>query len=179
MKEKKFLILDILETALRIWTGFFVFLYGIAKSVQFGGTQSFDVSIKDATGMELMWAFFGATEEYPLIIGGLQVLGSVLLVFNRTKLLGALLLTPIFINIILLDILYGVHFGALLNAIIFQSVFVFIIIQQRKRIIKVFRLLTIEKDRTVSFQLKMLKLVLATLLAIVFFFGFYKILAFF
>lgn len=81
------------------------------------------IAISEATNDEIMWTFFGTTREYPLIIGSVQIIGAVLLIFQRTKIIGAILLTPVFINIILLDILYEIDRGALLNAILFQLVF--------------------------------------------------------
>lgn len=130
----KQLAFSIFETGLRIWTACYVIIYGVAKSFQFQGAKLMEVSIKEASNAEMMWAFFGTTQAYPVIIGVLQVIGAILLIINRTKLIGALLLTPIFINIILLDVLYQIHLGALINAIIYQCVFIFIFIQQRARL---------------------------------------------
>ena len=175
MNLKKILTLDILETSIRIWTAFFIFIYGMGKSTQFEGSKLVDISIKDATEFEMMWAFFGTTKEYPIIIGCLQIIGAILLVFRKTKLFGAILLTPIFINIILLDIFYKIHFGALLNAIIYQSVFIFIIIQQRKRIREVFKILIIENDKKISIGISVAKFVIAVILATILFFGFQKL----
>ena len=175
MNLKKVFTLDILETSIRIWTAFFIFIYGMSKSTQFEGSKLVDISIKDATEFEMMWAFFGTTKEYPIIIGCLQIIGAILLVFRKTKLFGAILLTPIFINIILLDIFYKIHFGALLNALIYQSVFIFIIIQQRKRIVEVFKTLIIENDKKISFGISIVKFIIAIILATILFFGFQKL----
>ena len=172
MKLKNKFVLDILENAIRIWTSFFILVYGIAKIMQFEGSKLLDVSIKDASKFEIMWAFFGTTREYPIIIGSLQIIGAILLVFRKTKLLGALLLTPIFLNIILLDILYDIPFGALLNAVMYQCVFLFVIIQQRKRITQTFKILLIENEETMSIGPSVGKFILATILAILFFFLF-------
>lgn len=178
MESKKKFTLGILENAVRIWTASFILIYGIGKAFQFEGSKLLDVSIKDATKFQIMWAFFGTTREYPIIIGCLQIIGAILLVFRKTKLFGALLLTPIFLNIILLDILYKIPFGALLNAVIFQCVFIFIIVQQRKRMGEMFRILTIENDKTISFGVAVGKFILATILAIIFFFIFQQILGY-
>ncbi|MCD8403889.1 hypothetical protein [Tenacibaculum finnmarkense] len=175
MNLKKILTLDLIETSIRIWTAFFIFIYGMSKSTQFESSKLVDISIKDATEFEMMWAFFGTTKEYPIIIGCLQIIGAILLVFRKTKLFGAILLTPIFINIILLDIFYKIHFGALLNAIIYQSVFIFIIIQQRKRIGEVFKILIIENDKKISIGISVAKFVIAVILATILFFGFQKL----
>ena len=175
MKLKQLFTLDILETAIRIWTAFYIFIYGMSKSTQFEGSKSIDITIRNATESDMMWAFFGTTKEYPIIIGCLQIIGAILLLFRKTKLFGALLLTPIFINIILIDIFYKIPFGALLNALIYQSVFIFIIIQQRKRIGEVIRLLTIENNRTITFGISVVKFLLAIVLAVILFFGFQKL----
>ncbi len=95
-----------------------------------------------------------------------------MLLFRRTKLLGAVLLTPVFINIILLDILYKINQGALLNAIVFQSVFILIFIQQRKKIIRVFKTLLLDDNSTITQKQKWIKFALATLIAIGMFFGY-------
>lgn len=165
--------LETLELGIRIWTSFYVFVYGVAKPFQFEGSKLSHVSLQDATGFEMMWAFFGTTQIYPIIIGCLQMLGAVLLLFNKTKLLAALLLTPIFINIILLDIFYGVPFGALLNAIIYQSVFIFIMIQQREKLFRVFNSLIIRKEHTESLKSKIITLLIALGIAVVLYFGYY------
>lgn len=170
MEFKKRFALDISESALRIWTSFYILIYGIGKIMQFEGSKLLEVSIKDASKFDIMWAFFGTTREYPIIIGSLQIIGAILLVFRKTKLFGALLLTPIFLNIIVLDILYTIPFGALLNALIYQSIFIFIIIQQRKRITKTFRILIIENEKTISIGISVGKFILATTFAIILFF---------
>ena len=143
--------------------------------MQFEGSKLLEISIKDASKFEIMWAFFGATRTYPIVIGSLQIIGAILFVFRKTKLFGALLLTPIFLNIILLDILYSIPFGALLNALIYQCVFLFIIIQQRRKISKTFKILIIEDKKRISFGIAFGKFLLATIIAIILFFLFQKI----
>lgn len=171
-EHKKIFRLDLLELALRIWTAFFIFVYGVAKWKQFEGAKLIEVAIKDATEFQIMWAFFGTTKTYPLIIGGIQVIGAFMLLFRRTKLLGAVLLTPVFINIILLDILYKINQGALLNAIVFQSVFILIFVQQRKKIIQVFKTLRIDEAPSMTQKTKWIRFAWATLIAIGMFFGY-------
>ena len=172
---KKILRIDILELALRIWTAFFIFIYGIAKWKQFEGAKLIDISIKDATEFQMMWAFFGTTKIYPLIVGSIQITGAILLLFRRTKLLGAVLLTPVFINIIILDILYKINEGALLNAVVFQSVFIFIFIQQRQKIIQIFNTLILAEDNYLSQKMRVTRFIMATIIAMIMFFGYQTI----
>ncbi len=134
-----------LDLSIRIWTAFFVFIYGAGKAVQFKGAALLDIPMNEASPFQIMWAFFGATQAYPYTIGFLQIIGATMLVFQRTKLLGALLLTPIFLNIIFLDILYEIPAGALLNALVFQGVFLYIIIRERSQLVEAFHHLLLDK----------------------------------
>jgi len=165
MNIKRILSIDILETALRIWTAFYIFIYGISKSTQFEGSKLVDISIRDATEFQMMWAFFGTTKEYPIIIGCIEVLGAFLLIFRKTKLLGAVLLTPILLNIIMLDVFYKIHPGALRNAIIFQSVLILIFIIQRKQIIRIFKTMILNNNKTISFGNSAIKFLISVILA--------------
>ncbi len=175
MNLKKIFTIDLLELSIRIWTSFFLIIYGIGKLNQFEGAKEMNVIISDANGAQMMWAFFGTTLTYPIIIGSLQIIGAILLIFNRTKLFSAVLLTPLFLNIIILDILYGIDRGALLNAIIYQSVFLFIIIQQRKRIVLIFKTLIIKQNGTATIGIKLMKFLIAVCIAVILFFGFQKL----
>ena len=175
MNLKKLFSFDLLELSVRIWTSFFLIIYGIGKLNQFEGAKQIDVLISDASGAQIMWAFFGTTQAYPIIIGSLQIIGAILLIFNRTKLVSALLLTPLFLNIIALDILYGIDKGALLNAIIYQSIFLFIIIQQRGKIKLIFNTLILKKEETTTLGTKLIKFLIALFIAILLFFGFQKL----
>lgn len=145
------------ELVLRIWTAFFVFIYGAAKPLQFGGGQLPEVALNEATSFQIMWAFFAVTKVYPIAIGIMQITGAFLLLFKRTKLLGAIWLTPIFLNIITLDILYKIPAGALMNAVVFQLVFLYIMYAERKQVIAAFQKLTLAKkegstkDRVIYF----------------------------
>lgn len=172
---KRILNLQLIEFALRIWTAGFVFIYGFFKYIQFEGAKLVDTPIQEASNFEMMWAFFGTTKAYPIFIGCIQMIGAILLVFRKTKLLGALLLTPVFLNIILLDILYGIPFGALLNALIFQAVFLFIIIQQRAKIKAAFQLFLVDKTTNYNGKEIVLRIVFAIGLAFLFFLGYEQI----
>ncbi len=144
MKSSKVINLGLLELILRIIIACCVLYYGISKVTQFEGAKIVHSTVREASNFEMMWAFFGTTKEYPIFIGCIQAIGAILLVFRKTKLLAALLLTPVFLNIIILDILYEVPYAALTIAIVIQSVLLLIIIQQRKKITEAFQVLLIK-----------------------------------
>jgi hypothetical protein len=143
-------ILGVLELTLRLCAAYYIFYYGISKPTQFQGAKMLHSTVREASNFDMMWAFFGTTQTYPIVIGSLQVLGAMLLIFRKTKLLGALLLTPIFLNIILLDILYEVPFGALITAVLIQAVLCIVLIQERQKIVNAFKSVLLKSNLKTS-----------------------------
>lgn len=77
-----------------------------------------------------MWAFFGLSYSFIVVIGLTQIIGSVLLLFSRTRLVGVFILIPVLLNIILIDIFYEVAPGPLAQAIIlFSGVMYFLLLE--------------------------------------------------
>jgi hypothetical protein len=107
---------------IRYWLALQITTYGVAKifGLQFGHSYLRDDNlVSSLSGFDLTWKYFGYSYALTLIIGLLQIGGSVLLVFRRTYLLGIVILLPVMINIMLIDIFYGIPFAATLNAILF------------------------------------------------------------
>ncbi|HLI92973.1 MAG TPA: hypothetical protein VKU83_05170, partial [Puia sp.] len=57
---------------------------------------------------DLFWTFFSHSYLFGCIIGGLEIVGAMLLLFRRTRLAGVFVLLPILANILLMDIFYDV-----------------------------------------------------------------------
>ena len=72
----------------------------------------------EVSGFWLTWHYFGYSTVYKLAIAAVEIVGGVLLPFRRTSLLGALILLPAFVNIVLIDVLYAIDLGALIAAVI-------------------------------------------------------------
>jgi hypothetical protein len=121
----------ILEDACAWTVALAMFIYGAAKVVQFRGATAIEKPLAELTGMELMWAFYGYSNEFLIVLGVLEVTGGLLLLFRRTRLLGALFVSSILVNIILQDIFYGVNTGALIAALLYQA-FLFVIFILRR-----------------------------------------------
>jgi hypothetical protein len=66
-----------------------------------------DNPFSSLSGENMVWAFFGWHYAFTVIIAGLQILGSLLLLFARTRLLGTIVLLPVLFNILLLDYFYN------------------------------------------------------------------------
>ena len=96
-------------------------LYGFAKvnKSQFTGLDSeIAKPMGEVSGFWLTWYYFGYSSAYGLLIALAQIGGGVLLAWPRTALIGALVLVPVFANIILIDIFFGVGIGPTLMALI-------------------------------------------------------------
>ena len=79
---------------------------------------------------DLMWAFFGQSYSFILVIGFIQIIGSVLLLFSRTRLVGVFILIPVLLNIILIDFFYEIEPGPLAQALIlFSGLMYFLLIE--------------------------------------------------
>lgn len=122
---------------IRYWLALQITTYGVAKilGLQFG--QSFlrnDKLVSDLSGFDLTWNYFGYSYALTLIIGLLQIGGSVLLVFRRTYLLGIVVLLPVMMNIMLIDIFYGIPFGATLNAVLFTLGLLYLLLLRWKEL---------------------------------------------
>ena len=131
-----------IEWALRLFVSVSICIYGIAKTTQFDNPAEIDTAVRDLSGMRLMWAFYGYSTTYVKMIGVLEMLGGLMLVFNRTKLTACFLLTVILSNIILQDIFYGVNAGALWSAIFYQSAILMLLFWERRRLLELFRIAT-------------------------------------
>lgn len=105
----------------RYWLALNIALYGFAKLFhqQFQvAVDWYDRPVGSLNGMELTWTFFGFSEGMTVVVALLQIGGAILLLFRRTTLLGVALLLPVFVNIVLIDFLYGIQGPGLLAIVI-------------------------------------------------------------
>lgn len=110
--------------------------YGLGKYWQFGQLHDTNQTVSELSGMQLMWAFYGYSKTFPILVGIAEVLGALLLLVPRTRILGALLLSILLINIIIQDIIYGVHPGALFAACLYQLMLLVILGWHRKKLVQ-------------------------------------------
>ncbi len=104
--------------------------YGFAKIL---GTQfrtpdyALDMALSDVSGVRLTWYYYGYSYALAVIIASVQIGGSILLLFRRTTLIGAFILLPVMVNIILINIFFSIASGAFLNSILFTIALIFLI----------------------------------------------------
>ena len=124
----------------------FIFLgYGVAKlaGYQFGVTPEVLAQPLGQVSLDhLAWYCF-AHEPFSAFVGISQIVASLLLLWNRTALLGALLLLPIALTIFIIDITFLNKIIAFRYALPFYLGLILLIINHyRSQMLAVFRLLT-------------------------------------
>lgn len=84
--------------------------YGFAKLMgdQFGhrSIEILNTPLKDVDKFNLAWHLFSLDRSIDVVVGVLQIIGAILIVINRTVLVGALLLLPILVQIFLIDLAF-------------------------------------------------------------------------
>ena len=139
----------IFEVALRQCVFIILNIYAISKI--FGGqfymkgklpAEVADTTLGEASSFSLAWTFMGHSYYYILFVGITQLIGVWLLLWNKTKLLGVLILIPIMVNIIVFDIIFLDVYPALANAILVFIMLILIMFFNKEKIISVFQMLT-------------------------------------
>ncbi len=157
---KKINYKEIIEMVCRLYVFFFLTAYGLGKVIggQFYTPDSIPpeietIPISQIPNFELAWVFMGRSYGYMLFIGIAEILGAIMLLFNRTKLLGTIILISIMVNVIVFDIFFLDKYGALASAIIYLTMLIIILWINNAKIIKVIKTLT-HFDRNIKTSIK-------------------------
>lgn len=127
-----------------------------------------NTTLGEASGFSLAWTFMGHSYAYILFVGLFQLLGAWFLLWNKTKLIGALILLPIMLNIIVFDIIFLDVYPALANAIIVYLMLLLILFFNKEVVIDIVNKLTNfqskssipVKNRLITFGITILFIVL-------------------
>ncbi len=133
----------IFEIVCRWYVFIFLNFYGIGKIM---GGQFYrrgnlpdevrNITLENADAFNLAWTFMGYSFGYILFVGVLQIIGAWMLLWNKTKILGVLILIPIMANIIAFDIVFLESKRALANAILYFLLLNLILYFNRDRVKK-------------------------------------------
>ncbi len=168
MKLEKKEITEIIENAFTYLVVFAMFAYGIGKMVQFNGAVPTNKSVSELTSQQLRWAFYGYSKSFVLTLGFLEIIGGILMLIKRTRILGCLFVSTILVNVILQDIFYGVNIGALRAAILYQ-VFIFVILVfNKEKLIQSFKIITTGNKTNVFKKKYLVKIILSIVLFAIF-----------
>ena len=164
MKMKIRSLKEIFEVVSRQCVFIIINIYGISKILggQFYMKGKLPVEIANTTlgevsSFSLAWTFMGHSYFYILFVGLAQLIGAWFLLWNKTKLIGVLLLLPIMVNIILFDLFFLDVYPALANAIIVLSLLLLILFFNKNIVIESYqRLLSTPSKSNISLKRRML-----------------------
>lgn len=128
--------IEILENAISWIVVLAMFIYGGAKLIQFDGATEIDKTVSELTGMELMWAFYGYSKSFAMTLGIFEIIGGILILIKKTRIIGCLFTSTILVNVIFQDIYFGVHLGALKAAILYQILILIILWLNKEKLIR-------------------------------------------
>ncbi|GAB2578122.1 hypothetical protein [Spirosoma areae] len=130
-----------LQGIIRYWLALSISSYGFAKilKTQFQ-TPAYllDMPLGSVDGMSLTWYYFGYSYLLAVSIALFQIGGSILLLYRRTTLLGAMILLPVMVNIVLINLFYKIAIGAFFNSVIYSLSLVFLLLLHGKRLKLIF-----------------------------------------
>lgn len=130
-----------LQGIIRYWLALSISSYGFAKilKTQFQTADyQLDMPLGAVDGMGLTWYYFGYSYPLAVIIALFQIGGSILLLYRRTTLLGAMILLPVMVNIVLINLFYKISSGALYNSVIYSLALIFLLLLHREKLKIVF-----------------------------------------
>ena len=153
--------IEIFENAVTWIVVFAMFAYGGAKLVQFDGAAAINKTVSEMTGMELMWAFYGYSKSYAMALGLFEIIGGTLMLIKKTRIIGCFFISTILVNVILQDIYFQVHLGALKAAILYQFLIIMILWLNRYKVVQSIKaLMNLKKSQQPKYKF-MIKLVIA------------------
>lgn len=125
----------------RYFVAFVIIAYGWAKIMgsQFTILDSeLDKPLGEVSGFWLTWHYFGFSPIYGNFIALIQIAAGFLLLWRKTVLLAACVLSGIVGNIILIDIFYAIDLGALVMAGVLAGALFIILNFHRRELIDLF-----------------------------------------
>jgi len=175
---EKIFVKEIFELVLRQCVFIILNIYAISKI--FGGqfymkgrlpAEVASTTLGEASSFSIAWTFMGHSYYYILFIGITQLVGAWFLLWNKTKLLGVLILIPIMINIIVFDIIFLDVYPALANAIIVLIMLILIMLLNSKKTITIFEVLTdFSKKTDIKFKRRISTIIITTIVIILIFY---------
>ncbi len=149
MKYTKDQVYDLFILILRWYLAFYMIDYGWGKinGEQFGifNQEVLNSPLKDVDKFNLAWYLFSLDKTFNIIVGITQIIGGVLIIINRTTLIGALILLPVLAQIFLIDLaftteMFGHSLTIRLSCMIFSDIL--ILLYYKEKMILVWKNLT-------------------------------------
>jgi uncharacterized membrane protein YphA (DoxX/SURF4 family) len=101
----------LLSIPISYYLAYTFFVYGVAKLTgsQFTpGELTLDTPVRDLSGFSLVWVYHGFSKPFAYLLGVIEILAGVLLLFDRTRRVGALLYAMAAANIVLVNTFFTI-----------------------------------------------------------------------
>lgn len=128
-KRENYVVLNYwLRVGLRYFVAFVMFIYGFDKifpiQMPFPNLAQLNTPLGDLSPMRLAWLFVGYSAPYEIFGGLLEVIAAMLLAFRRTQLLGALMMTGVVANVVMLNYAYDIPVKLFSSQLLIMSLYI-------------------------------------------------------
>ncbi len=177
LKSKSFS--EYYELSARIHVFILLNLYGFGKIA--GGqfyrrgklpAEIADIPLAEVGAYDLAWTFMGYSFGYIFFVGFFQIIGAWCLLWERTKLIGILILMPILVNIIVFDFIFLPEFDAICSAIIYFIQLNIVLYLNRERVLRILKIMFESPKKEKSKTIERLKMIGVALLIVALVFTF-------
>jgi hypothetical protein len=132
----------------------FMFSYGILKlfpvQMWFPTFTELNRTVGELSPYELIWITFGYGTPYQVFCGFFEVLGAVLILFNRTRLTGLFMLSIVMVNVILINYTYQV--GVLIFSFYLLLIALFLLTPYTGRLLQFFLNIKLSKQPQANYM---------------------------
>jgi hypothetical protein len=126
---------------LRYLSAFLLFTYGSSKLLGIQFTLPPEMALRPVgslTGYQLTWYYYSYSHAYANILGLTQLAGGAMLLFRKTALLGAAMMFPVILNILMVNVFFSIAFGALCTSAFICASMLAILWHDRRALVDVF-----------------------------------------
>ena len=123
------------------YVAYYISVYGFAKilKTQFQPPLSvLETPIGDLNGFWLTWVYYSHSETLANLLGTMQIGGSILLMFRKTRLAAIFLLLPVMVNIDLVNHFYAISPLAYFNSAHYTFILLFLLMLDYDKLKTVF-----------------------------------------
>lgn len=131
-----------LTSLLRYWLALHISIFGFEKLLGINFAPSFhgnDTPAGLLSGQELTWIYYSYSYGISIVVAFFQIVGSYLLLFRRTILIGVAFLLPVMFNILLINIFYGIGPITTFTALTMVLGLSYLLYQRKEEIIALFK----------------------------------------
>ncbi len=154
-KQKQAQLNYYLVAILRFVTSTVMLFYSFTKLYNGHMYQSYyalDSRLNDLNDFDTVWSFYGRYSSFQTLIGLLELLPSLLLLFRRTAFIGAVIMLPVVANVVVLNIFYKIGGFTLPVSFLVMVFSSYILYSYKDLVLEFFKRLKTESRRPVTLR---------------------------